>query len=136
MHPNRALMMALGVLVLVLAAVHLRQSGPQGSLLPPCLFHKFTGLHCVGCGMTRATHAALNGRLVEAFSHNPLGIILLPIASFGIALELLAWVRGSSGGPRLRTGRYGLWVLLWVVVSFWVLRNIPFWPFTILAPGS
>lgn len=136
MHPNRALGVALGVLVLVVAAVHLRQSGPQSSFMPPCLFHKFTGLHCVGCGMTRATHAALNGRFVEAFQYNPLGIFLLPLALFGIALEILAWVRGSTGGPRLRMGRTGLWVLFWLVLGFWVLRNIPVWPFTILAPGS
>jgi hypothetical protein len=136
MHANRALWVALGVLVLAMAAFHLRQNGPQASILPPCLFHKATGLHCVGCGMTRATHAALNGRFATAFSYNPLGVILLPIALFGIALELLAWVRGKPGGPRLTVSRRGMWMLLWLILAFWILRNIPFWPFTILAPGA
>jgi len=136
MHANRALWVALGVLVLAVAAFHLRQNGAQGSLLPPCLFYKATGLHCVGCGMTRATHAALNGRFLEAFLHNPLGVVLLPIAGLGIALELVAWVRENPGGLRLRARPRVLWLLVWLVVGFWIFRNIPFWPFTILAPGA
>ena len=86
--------------------------------------------------MTRATHAALHGRFIEAFLHNPLGFVLMPIALFAIALEIVAWVRGRSGGPRLRLGRRGFWVLVSLILIFWVLRNIPYKPFTILAPGS
>jgi predicted ferric reductase len=136
MRGNRALWASLLVLVLAIAAFHLRQNGVQASLMPPCLFHKVTGLHCVGCGMTRATHAALHGRFIEAFLHNPLGFVLMPIALFAIALEIVAWVRGRSGGPRLRLGRRGFWVLVSLILIFWVLRNIPYKPFTILAPGS
>jgi hypothetical protein len=136
MSPNRALLVALGVLVLAMAAFHLRTQGPQASLLPPCVFHRVTGLHCVGCGMTRATHAALNGRMFEAFAHNPLGMVLLPVALIAAALELLAWARGKPGGPRLRPGRRGLWWLVALIFAFWVLRNVPAWPFTLLAPGA
>lgn len=136
MHANRALWASLLILGLAIAAFHLRQNGAQASFLPPCLFHKATGLHCVGCGMTRATHAALHGRFIEAFLHNPLGFVLLPVALIAIALETLAWVRGRSGGPRLRMGRRGFWALASFIFVFWVLRNIPFWPFTILAPGT
>lgn len=136
MRPNRALWVALLVLGLASAAFHLRQNGAEASFLPPCVLYQATSLHCAGCGMTRATHAALNGRFTEAFSHNPLGIILLPIALFAIALEVIAWVRGRPGGPRLRLGRRGLWALVVLILAYWVLRNIPYWPFTILAPGA
>ena len=136
MRPNRALWVALLVLGLAGAAFHLRQNSAGASFLPPCVLYQVTRLHCVGCGMTRATHAALNGRFTEAFFHNPLGIILLPIALFAIAVEVIAWVRGRPDGPRLRLGRGGLWALVVLVLAFWVLRNIPYWPFTILAPGA
>lgn len=86
--------------------------------------------------MTRATHAALHGRFIEAFLHNPLGFVLLPVVLVAITLELLVWVRGRPGGPRLRMGRNGFWALVALILVFWVLRNIPFWPFTILAPGA
>jgi len=136
MRRNRALWASLLVLGVAFAAFHLRQNGADASFLPPCLFYKTTGLHCVGCGMTRATHAALHGRFVEAFLHNPLGFILLPVALVVIGLELFAWIRGKSGTPRLRMGRKAFWLLVSLIFSFWVLRNIPVWPFTILAPGA
>ena len=136
MRPNRALWVALLVFGLAAAAFHLKQSGADASLMPPCVLYNATGLHCVGCGMTRATHAALNGRFAEAFFHNPLGVILLPIAVLAIALEAIAWVRGRSGGPRIRPGRRGLWAMVAIILVYGVLRNIPYWPFTILAPGA
>lgn len=136
MHPNRALWVALLVFALALAAFHLRQNGTDIAFLPPCFFHKTTGLHCVGCGMTRSVHAALNGRFTEAFFHNPLGVVLLPAAALAIALELVAWARRRPGGPRVRIGKRGLWCLVATILIYWVLRNIPFWPFTILAPGA
>lgn len=136
MRANRALCVALGFLALAIAAIHLRQNGVEASPLPPCLFHRATGLHCAGCGMTRASHAALHGRIIEALDHNLLGMILMPVAGIGIALELLAWMRGKPGGPRLCPGRTGLWLLLGSIIAFWILRNIPLWPFTYLAPGT
>lgn len=124
-----------GVLVLGYAAFQLHQNGPNGvPWLPDCLFHKFTGLHCPGCGMTRAASATLHGRLGAAFRFNPVGMILLPLACFGLGLELVGWVRGKALPFRLHVGARGAWVILWIVAGFWILRNLPWWPFTLLAP--
>lgn len=136
MRRNRALWASLLVFGLAFAAFHLWQRGVDATFLPPCLFHKTTGLHCAGCGMTRATHAALHGRFFEAFLHNPLGVLLLPLVFLAIALEIFSWVRGRAGYPRLRIGRKGFWTLVALILTFWVLRNIPLAPFTILAPGT
>lgn len=38
----------------------------------PCIFRAALGIRCPGCGTTRAWLAALDGRLPEAFSYNPL----------------------------------------------------------------
>jgi len=135
MRADRALWVTLGVLGLVIAAFSLRQSGPSGlPWLPPCFFHHWTGLDCAGCGMTRAAHAALNGEIAKAFRFNPMGMILLPLAVFALALEAIGWVRGKPLPYRLNLGAKTGWVLVVVILSFWLLRNIPAWPFTLLAP--
>ncbi len=84
--------------------------------------------------MTRAAYATLHGRLDEAFRFNPVGMVLLPVASVGVGLQVLGWVRGRALPIRFGIGRYGAWVLMGVIVGFWILRNIPTWPFKLLAP--
>ncbi len=130
---KRAMVVALGILLLLVAAYMLRQHGPHG-WLPGCFFWKLTGLHCPGCGMTRAAVAALHGHLGVACRFNPLGMVLLPLALVGIAIELLGWVRGKPLPCRLQLGAYGGWCIAVAVIVFWILRNLPWWPCTLLAP--
>lgn len=132
---QRAWWLALGMIALAVSAFQLYQRGPFGQpWLPGCLFHNLTGLHCPGCGMTRAAHATLHGRLGEAFRYNPLGMILLPLACIGVGIEVIGWVRGKPLPFRLNVGTVGAWIIVWLVVGFWLLRNIPHWPFTLLSP--
>jgi Protein of unknown function (DUF2752) len=84
--------------------------------------------------MTRAAEATLHGRIGEAFRYNPVGMILLPLASIGIGIELLGWVRGRPLPFRLHFGAFGAKAILWLIVGFWILRNLPYWPFTLLSP--
>ncbi len=135
MHRDRAGWVALGALGLALAAYLLHQKGPSGlPWLPGCMFHQFTGLSCPGCGMTRAAHAVLHGRFAEAFRFNPMGMILLPVAVVGTGIEMAGWIRGKPLPFRLNVGAAGAWVLVGIIGGFWILRNIPMWPFTLLAP--
>ncbi|MES2923274.1 MAG: DUF2752 domain-containing protein [Verrucomicrobiota bacterium] len=135
MHRQRACWLALGLIALGVAGFLLYQWGPFGQLwLPGCLFHQLTGLNCPGCGMTRAAHATLHGRPGEAFRFNPVGMILLPLACVGVGIELLGWVRGRPLPFRLNVGSSGAWAIVWIVIGFWILRNLPWWPFTLLSP--
>ena len=92
-------------------------------LLPPCLFHAFTGLYCPGCGATRALHQMANGNLVAALRLNALTVLGLPLGCL-VAIRpkrhpLPAWC--------LRT-------LFVCIALFGFARNIPLFPFTLLAP--
>jgi hypothetical protein len=107
-----------------LAAVDPRQPGSY----PTCPFHAITGLWCPGCGSLRAMHDVLHGRLVEALGYNALLMVVLPVA-------VIAGVRVAFN----RTQSRGLpaWAAPWalVVLAVWtVVRNLPYAPFTILAP--
>ncbi|MEO7100995.1 MAG: DUF2752 domain-containing protein [Luteolibacter sp.] len=135
MRKDRALWVALGGLFLAAAATALYQRGPYGQAwLPVCTFHQLTGLNCPGCGMTRAAHATLHGRIGEAFRFNPVGMVLLPMAGVGIAIDLVGWIREKPLPFRLNVGARGAWAIVWILVVFWILRNIPYWPFTLLSP--
>ncbi len=135
MRRDRAWCVLVGIFALATAAFFLHQRGPNGlSWFPGCTFHRLTGLNCPGCGMTRAAHATLHGRLGEAFRFNPVGMILLPLAAVGIGLEILGWVRGKPLAFRLNIGAVGAWAVVWIVIGFWVFRNLPWWPFTLLSP--
>lgn len=137
MRRDRALWVALAVLVLAWAAFSLREKGPNGlAWLPGCVFHDITGLHCPGCGMTRAAHAGLHGHVGDAFRYNPVGMVLLPVAFLGVGLEVGGWVRGRPLPYRMSVGARGAWIIAGVLIAFWILRNLPWWPFTLLAPPA
>ena len=67
---------------------------------------------------------------------NPLMVPLVPLVLAGIGMEVLAWVRGPERRtPRLRLGMWGTIALAVAVILFMVLRNLPWWPFTLLGPS-
>jgi len=131
-----ALVLALGLLGLI-GFLYLSRNDPEeaGGFYPKCLFREVSGLHCAGCGGTRAAHALTKLEFGVAFRKNPLLMILLPFLAIGVAVELVAWVIGEGyRGPRVRLPGQWTWSLPVVIVGFWILRNIPGWPFELLAP--
>ena len=102
-------------------------------LYPPCIFHHITGLYCPGCGSTRAIHALLHGDLLGALRFNPLTLLFIFIlASYGIVYAIYL-IKGKSFNASFINPVW-IWLLLAVILLFWVLRNIPFYPFTLLVP--
>ena len=110
---NRGLLIILGGTALTLALFD-----------PFCLFHRFTGLLCPGCGSTRALHALFTGHPVEALGNNLLAVAAVP-------LTLYILVR-KPNPERLPT--WPVITFLAVVILFGILRNIPLYPFVLLAP--
>ena len=48
----------------------------------PCLITKITGVHCLGCGMSRAFFALIKGDLYSAAEHNVLFFVLVVFIGF------------------------------------------------------
>lgn len=56
---------------------------------------------CPGCGLTRATLAALGGDWSQAFSLHPLFWLLSPLFVFLLSVVGLSYIRGRSVAPFL-----------------------------------
>jgi len=133
---GKAMVAPLGVAGAVLAgAAYLALADPsQGGWYPACPFHAVTGWWCPGCGMTRAAGALVRGHIGAAVSYNLLAIVVVPMALYG----WLSWMGRAAGRPRLPALTRlppAVWTVgVVVAVSFAVLRNLPWEPFTHLAP--
>ena len=99
-----------------------------------CPFRAATGLYCPGCGATRMMHQLMTGDVGRALRLNPLAFLFVPLMAWWCFAGLTAML----GGPRWATPTFTArqtWLLAGVVLAFWILRNIPTSPFTLLAPG-
>lgn len=135
MRQQHALSIAVGGVLAVagLALVYTVDPSEVG-FYPPCMLHRMTGWHCPGCGATRALHALLHGDLLQALAFNPVFVILMPIIGVAFAWHGLEKWRGRP--PRTRPLLPGgvILALAALLVAFGLLRNLPGWPFELLAP--
>lgn len=116
------------------ATLVLRNVSPyaSGNLLPSCPLYALTGIYCPGCGSTRCLHSLVHFDLAGAMAMNPLLVLSLPL----LLLMLLhgAGVRMRALDPLLHVlAKPMFWLVL--LVGYAVLRNLPWAPFTALAPG-
>ena len=103
----------------------------------PCFFHKLTGLYCPGCGNTRALYALLHLDFSGMLNNNalfPFLAVLLIWLTAGEYLKLLfgkriLWVPGKISPVVLA-------VMVLAVIAFTILRNLPIFPFSLLAPDA
>lgn len=128
---------AAALVVALVLAILLRSSdsasGPR--YFPRCGFHALSGLHCPGCGNTRASRALLHGDVGAAVRQNPLFVVGLPFLLFAAANSWAAWVFPGRWKSCLSLWRRGhTLVVVGIVVGFGVLRNLPQRPFSWLAP--
>jgi len=126
---SRPLQAALVWATLAAAAIYLFifEPGKSGFFLV-CPFRALTGFTCPGCGSTRGLHRLLHGDVIAAFELNPLLILSLPFLLYALMRYTNAAVRGRQLKRHQLNPRF-IWVLFVVIISFWVFRNTPFYPF-------
>ncbi len=122
-----------GAVAAGLLMLYFRDPHVQGAY-PPCPFHFLTGYWCPGCGITRGINDVMHGRFVQGFWQNPLLMLFLPAAIFWGGRS--AWrVLVDPTAPAIVVKDRLLRIGLLLVVVYWLLRNLPWWPFSLLAPG-
>jgi hypothetical protein len=105
----------------------------QYTYLPGCTLNRLTGLHCPGCGGTRAAWALMHGDVLQAAAYNLYFLLALPFLLWWGGHGVWATITGKQFGPP----RYRPWLyaFIWVsLIAFAVLRNVPIIPFNLLAP--
>lgn len=112
--------------VLVLAAT--ATASPQAATWfglrgPICPTGYFLGEHlCPGCGLTRGTAMAVQGKWHDALTVNPGGFVIAGLCIAAIALHLDVWRRGLVLDGHLRLRILGRWILLVGILLTWAVR--------------
>ena len=105
----------------------------ENSWFPKCFFFQTTRLHCPGCGATRALHAFLNGNFAQAFAYNVPVFLFYPVLLVWFLVNCF-FVFTNRPLPRKRLPAWFIMCIFWMFLGYWILRNIPFPPFDLLAP--
>lgn len=92
-----------------------------------CPFHKFTGLYCPGCGVTRMLFSLIKLDFYQAFRYNPLVFILLII---GIIYLLIKFIL-KKFNIIIKVPNYVWYILIIIVIIYGILRNIPYFNYLI-----
>jgi hypothetical protein len=105
----------------------------QVHFYPRCPLYVMTGIYCPGCGALRAGHALLHGHVLTALDYNALLVVTLPFLAWALAAQAIHAVTGRRI-PTYRLSGMESKAIMWVFISFMLLRNIPLFPLSWLAP--
>jgi hypothetical protein len=115
--------------IFVCAATWVGDPTTQGGPLPVCPTKALLGIDCPGCGSLRMLYSLLHGNVMAAARFNAVGLVAVVL----LVWAYLVWTYGRISGRRLRSWQHQRWsamVALSVVVVWFVVRNIPFAPFS------
>lgn len=114
---RRAAIASAGLAVAALAIVFLP--------IPWCPWAAFARVPCPGCGLTRATLAAVRGELAESFRLHPLAVLVTPTIAVILTRDLTGWVRRGTWGGGQRGGAGATVVagaLVAALLCVWIAR--------------
>lgn len=126
-------------ILLIIVFLYLAVDPAKNPLTPRCFFRYFTNFYCPACGMTRSLYHAIHGRFGLAFSFNLLWPLFVVFICFSFYLWFYFLISGKN--PFNKNSfflgskhQFLQWIVVITIITFWILRNIPVYPFTLLAP--
>ncbi len=102
--------------------------------LPQCPFHFLTGLYCPGCGSQRALSSLLHGEVLQATRFNILMVASLPLLFYSAIVQVINKTTGNTFIQKIFYSSTFVRVVLFVILVFWLLRNLTVFPFYYLSP--
>jgi len=123
-------------LLTVIGVAFLALVDPEETVyIPVCPCRLLTGLYCPGCGSLRAIHAITQLRFDRALAYNSLFVLFSPLLLWFFAGNLATAFWGPDKIKFYLAPALGK-ALLGVILAYFVIRNIPAYPFTLLQPHS
>jgi len=122
------------LLAIVLAFLYFFINPNEVDFLPKCPLYATTGIYCPGCGSQRATHQLLNFNFLGVVQQNALYIIGLFIVGYHLIISGVNYFFKKNYYNYIYHPKTPIALLLLIIV-FWILRNIPYFPFNLLAPN-
>jgi hypothetical protein len=127
-----------GGLLAVLAAVAILfffLDPSEHDIFPRCIFYSVTGYYCPGCGSQRSIHSLLHFDFKGVVQHNVLFLMAVPALLYHY-LHPFFNKKFYKNLPNLFYMKATPVVVLILIILFWFIRNLPFFPFSGLAPGQ
>lgn len=126
--------MGLLLLIIGIAVLFFVLDPTRHELFPRCLFHSITGAYCPGCGSQRALHSLMHLNIAGVVSFNflflPAAVLILYHYIHPLLNHIFNWKL-----PNVLYLKNTPWIILAIVLAFWIIRNLPWYPFSVLAPG-
>ena len=107
----------------------------QAKFMPVCPCRLLTGLYCPGCGSLRAIRAITQLRLDRALAYNFLLVLFSPLFLWFFAVNLAIAGQGPDRIKGYLAPAFGKACLV-IILAYFVIRNIPAYPFILLQPHS
>lgn len=100
-----------------------------------CGLYRFTGFLCPGCGGQRALHHLLHGEFLTALKDNAVFVVGLPflIYLYFVCVRVYIFNDLKYSNSFVFSSKFGYSILI-ILLIFFILRNIPVYPFTYLLP--
>jgi hypothetical protein len=121
------------LLAVLLYYFYSKNPSDKENLYVSCTFKNLTGLDCPGCGGQRAVHHLLHFEFGKAIQDNALFIFLIPYLALLFYYEIRRIYFGIPKPRNFFTSNKIIWIFLIALLVFGILRNLPFYPFNLLA---
>jgi len=124
--PPAAVVAGLGVCC---AAVWVGDPTTPGGFLPVCPTKLLFGIDCPGCGGMRMAYSLMHGNLPAALHYNAVSFVVVLLLGW----SGVTWTLGRLRGRAMASWMHWRWtplVFSVVFVVWFVIRNLPFAPFT------
>lgn len=125
------ILFALLLLGIVLIYIFINPS--EVDFLPKCPLYFTTGLYCPGCGSQRATHQLLHFNFLGVLQQNLLYVLGLFVLIYNYSIIGLNYFFNKNYYNYINHPKTPIIILI-IVLLFWFFRNIPSYPFNLLAP--
>ena len=119
--------------ILVLTGSFFFQCSGDGQVTDPllgialpgvCVWQRYTGLDCPGCGLTRCFISIAHGDLAAALRYHPVGVVLFAVVLAQLPYRGLQLHRLSRGHSQLKHPilTAGIWLLFAGFLVQWLLK--------------